>query len=236
MLTTRSDQASNKPSGKGWAKLIVRVLVTIAAMDAFLFFLAGRWDWWAVWIFSFPYLLFLLGFFAWIPPDLVEERKKVAPNVKPWDKIIVGIYSALVFILVIVAALDAGRFGWSEMPVIWQVIGLIVGVPCGAWILWTAKTNAYLSSYARIQEDRGQHVITTGPYRYVRHPMYAALMPFIVCMALIFGSWWALVPGAIVFALFIVRTALEDRMLQAELPGYKEYAQRVQYRLVPGVW
>ncbi len=102
--------------------------------------------------------------------------------------------------------------------------------------MWVTRTNAYLSRFARIQDDRGQQVVTTGPYRYVRHPMYAAVIPFILCIALILGSWWALVPGAIIAILFVVRTALEDRMLQEELPGYKAYAQHVRYRLLPGVW
>ncbi len=237
MLTTKPNQVGHvRQSLKVWLKRIVRVLATIAFMDVLLFLLAGRLDWWAAWVFSLLYFAFLLGFIMWTSPELVEERKRLAPNVKTWDKVIVAIYSILAASVAIIAALDAGRFRWTEMPVIWQVIGLLGGVPCGVWILWTAKTNAYLSSYARIQDDRGQQAVTTGPYRYVRHPMYAALIPFILCMALVLGSGWALVPGIIIAALFLLRTALEDRMLQTELPGYKEYARRVRYRLIPGVW
>jgi len=106
----------------------------------------------------------------------------------------------------------------------------------GLLLFWVTAANSYLSSYARIQQDRGQQVVTTGPYQYVRHPMYAAVIPFIICVALILGSWWALIPGGVIGVLFIIRTALEDRMLQDELPGYKEYAQRVRYRLLPRVW
>jgi len=98
------------------------------------------------------------------------------------------------------------------------------------------RTNQYLSRFARIQNDRGQQVVTNGPYRYVRHPMYASIIPFVLCVALILGSWWALVPGAIIAILFVIRTSLEDRMLQKELRGYEEYTQRVRYRLLPGVW
>jgi protein-S-isoprenylcysteine O-methyltransferase Ste14 len=169
-------------------------------------------------------------------PELLEERGKMATNVKTWDRVITSIYAVALLSLLIVAALDAGRFRWSEMPVVLQVVGAIGLIPCGIWLWWVTRTNAYLSRYARIQDDRRQQVVTTGPYRYVRHPMYASVIPFILCIALVLGSWWALVPGAIITVLFVIRTALEDRMLQAELPGYKEYAQRVRYRLLPGVW
>ena len=160
----------------------------------------------------------------------------MASNVKGWDKLLMALYTTALVALLVVAALDAGRFRWTEMPAALQMLGVIGIVPCGAWLFWVTRTNAFLSRFARIQADRGQQVVTSGPYRYVRHPMYAALLPFILCVALILGSWWALVPGAIIVALFIIRTALEDRMLQAELPGYKEYTQRVRYRLLPGVW
>ncbi len=160
----------------------------------------------------------------------------MASNVKGWDKILLALYTTALVALLVVGALDAGRFRWTEMSVALQVVGVIGIIPCGIWLFWVTKTNAYLSRFARIQDDRSQQVVTTGPYRYVRHPMYAAIIPFILCIALILGSGWALVPGAIIAALFIIRTALEDRMLQAELPGYTEYAQRVRYRLVPGVW
>jgi protein-S-isoprenylcysteine O-methyltransferase Ste14 len=138
--------------------------------------------------------------------------------------------------MLVVAALDAGRFRWSEMPLVVQVLGVIGLIPLGLLLFWVTATNSYLSSYARIQQDRGQQVVSTGPYKYVRHPMYAAVIPFIICVALILGSWWALIPGGVIGVLFTIRTVLEDRMLQDELPGYKEYAQRVRYRLLPRVW
>jgi protein-S-isoprenylcysteine O-methyltransferase Ste14 len=97
-------------------------------------------------------------------------------------------------------------------------------------------TNAFLSTRVRIQEDRGHRVVTTGPYRMVRHPMYAATIIGFAGVSLLLGSWWAFVPGAVCTVLFIIRTALEDRTLQAELPGYKDYAARTRYRLLPGVW
>jgi protein-S-isoprenylcysteine O-methyltransferase Ste14 len=149
-------------------------------------------------------------------PGLMEERSRRAANVKPWDKVITNIYTVLLLAL--------------------QVLGVLLLAFTGFVIGRVMTVNYYLSRYARIQDDRGQQVVTQGPYRYVRHPMYAVLPPFMAGMALVLGSWWALVPAGLIGALYIIRTALEDRMLQEELPGYREYAQKVRYRLFPGIW
>ena len=122
------------------------------------------------------------------------------------------------------------------MPLLLQVLGGLGLILAGGVIWWTMTVNAYLSRWARIQGDRGQEVVTRGPYRYVRHPMYAAIILLALCVAMELGSWWALIPGTLIDVLFVVRTRLEDRMLHEELPGYREYANRVRYRLVPGIW
>jgi protein-S-isoprenylcysteine O-methyltransferase Ste14 len=113
------------------------------------------------------------------------------------------------------------------------VIGLVLAM---AVTYWAMASNPFLSTIVRIQDDRGHYVVTSGPYRYVRHPMYAAIFLMWPGIALELGSWWALIPAAVIVIVFVIRTALEDRMLQAELPGYVEYAQHTRYRLLPGVW
>ncbi len=240
MSSTKAEHIDNaRPPRRSLSGMLVRVLALVVIMDAVLFLLAGRWDWTGAWLLTVLYLAFLLAMVVWASrnaPELLEERSRVASNVKGWDKILLTLYTLALIALLVVAALDAGRFHWSEMPTVVQALGVLGVIPCGIWLFWVARTNAYLSRFVRIQDDRGQQVVTTGPYAFVRHPMYAAAVPFILCVALILGSWWALVPGAIIAALFVIRTALEDRTLQAELPGYKEYAQRVRFRLVPGVW
>ncbi len=240
MFATKSNQVGDaKPSLKMWINLLVRVFLLVVFIDAVLFLIAGRLDWSGAWLLTLLYLAFLLVMVVWTTrnaPELMEERTHTAENVKGWDKIILTLYTIALVGLLVVAALDAGRFRWTEMPIALQLLGVLGIILCGVWLFWVARTNAFLSRHARIQDDRGQQVVTTGPYRYVRHPMYASLIPFILCIALILGSWWALVPGAIIFVLMVIRTALEDRMLQEELPGYKEYAQRVRYRLFPRVW
>lgn len=222
-----------------WLKRAGAIVVLLLVMDALLFVSAGRMDWPGPWLLSALYGLFLLVFAVWATlraPELLKERSRRAENVKGWDKLILNLYTLALLALLVVAGLDAGRFRWSEMPPPVQLAGALAMVPLGAWLLWVSQANAYLSRYARIQDDRGQQVVSTGPYRYVRHPMYAAVIPFVLCVALVLGSWWALVPGAVIVVLFVIRTALEDRMLQAELPGYVEYARRVRFRLLPGVW
>ena len=228
-----------KPTLSQWIKRFIQIILLILIMDGILFLIAGRLDWIGAWVLSFLYFIFVLVFVVWTmrnDPGLMEERGKPAENVKPWDRVIMTIYTITLVGMLAVAALDAGRFRWSEMPLILQALGVLGLILLGLLLLWVTATNSYLSSYARIQQDRGQQVVTTGPYKYVRHPMYAAVIPFIICIALILGSWWSLIPGCVIGVLFIIRTALEDQMLQDELPGYKEYAQRVRYRLVPGIW
>jgi protein-S-isoprenylcysteine O-methyltransferase Ste14 len=220
-------------------KRIVALFIVILVMDLLLFVPAGRLDWPAAWILSLLYGVLLLGYAVWgtlKAPDLLEERSQVARNVKVWDKIIMVIYTVLLLATLVLAGLDAGRVRWSQMPMALQVLGLVGIVLSAGLIFWTILSNAYLGRMVRIQEDRGHQVVTGGPYRYVRHPMYVGIILLFPCMALFLGSWWALVPAGLIAMLMVVRTALEDRTLRAELAGYAEYAQRVRYRLLPGVW
>jgi protein-S-isoprenylcysteine O-methyltransferase Ste14 len=236
----------SSPTGKArpaiWRALLKRVValfVVILIMDLLLFVPAGRLDWPEAWILSLLYGVFLLAYAVWgtlKAPDLLEERSRVAENVKVWDKVIMAIYTVLLLATLIFAGLDVGRSRWSHMPVALQVLGLVGIVLASGLIFWTILTNAYLSRMVRIQEDRGHQVVTGGPYRYVRHPMYAGIILLFPCMVLFLGSWWALVTALLIAMLMVLRTALEDRALQAELPGYAEYAQRTRYRLLPGVW
>ncbi len=227
------------PAGRQLPKRILSILIILGVMDGLLFGAAGRVDWIEPWILSLLYGAFLLAFVLWATfraPGLMEERSHVAANVKSWDKVISAIYTVLLVTMLITAGLDAGRFHWSKMPVWLEVVGVLGLIPIGAWLMWIMSVNTYLSRWARIQDDRGQQVITVGPYRYIRHPMYACTLFFIIFIGFLLGSWWALIPGGLIVVLYIVRTALEDRMLHAELPGYREYAARVRYRLLPGIW
>ena len=215
------------------------MVAVILVMDVLLFVPAGRLDWPAAWALSLLYGAFLLAYIIWgtlKAPDLLRERSRVAENVKIWDKVIMSIYTVLLVVIPVLAGLDVGRARWSQMPVAVQIAALAGIVLAGCLIFWTILANAYLGRMVRIQEDRGHQVATGGPYGYVRHPMYVGIILLFPCMALFLGSWWALVPALMVSGLMVIRTALEDRTLRAELPGYPDYARQVRYRLLPGVW
>jgi protein-S-isoprenylcysteine O-methyltransferase Ste14 len=155
---------------------------------------------------------------------------------KSWDKIILVLLLISALGITIVGGLDAGRYGWSSAPLTLQVIALIALAGALALPNWAMMANHFHSGVVRIQHDRGHKVVSGGPYAYVRHPTYAGLVVTGFAAPIALGSLWALVPGALMAVTIIVRTSLEDTTLKNELEGYSDYARRVRYRLVPGVW
>ena len=241
MSNTMSAQSSEaKPSlERSGIRRIVQVLVSVLLIGALLFLSAGRLDWLWGWLFLAGWLLLMLVSAIVMHrqgPDLINERGRRAENIKGWDKVLMGVYSLMLFTAPVVAGLDAARFEWSAMPLAWHVIGGVLFIPAMIMPLWAMSANAYLSTMVRIQDDRSHQVVTTGPYRYVRHPMYVGTIFFGLSIPLFLGSWWTFVPCGLIVVIFTIRAALEDRTLREELPGYADYAQRVRYRLLPGVW
>jgi len=219
--------------------LVARFLLLAVITDGILYGVAGRLHWLGGTLFSIVYFGFLAVMLVWGKRhalDLLEERSRRAGNVKAWDRVLLAIYTVLLVGLLVVGALDGGRFRWSRVTLPLVLLGTAGFAAVLAWIWWAASVNAYLSRWARIQDYRGHRVADRGPYRYVRHPMYAAFLPGVVCVSLVLESWWALVPGVLIVVVFVIRTVLEDRMLLEELAGYKEYSQAVRYRLLPGIW
>ena len=220
-------------------RIISRLLLVLGVLAALLFIPAGRWDWPQAWVLIIAFGVFLLLYSFWglyKDPEQLKERSQVAQNVKSWDKAILAIYTALLPTVFILAGFDAGRFGWSVVPAGAQVMAWVGLALAAALIFWAVATNTYLSRQARIQEERGQVVITSGPYGYVRHPMYLGIIVLFLCLAPALGSGYALLPGLAIGILFVVRTSKEDKMLRDELKGYEDYVQRVPYRLLPGLW
>jgi len=220
-------------------KSLVRGVVDLALLGGVLFGIAGRVDWPAAW---FVVLLFTghLVLSGWLllrhDPELLIERLTTASNVPRWDRLIARGNRIVLLMLLATAALDAGRFGWSAMPIVVRVIGTAAVVASIGVVYWCAAANRFLSARSRIQSERGHTVVQHGPYRFVRHPLYASRIVQITGLALTLGSWIALVPAVLNALLLAVRTLLEDRMLTTELPGYREYAKHVPARLVPGLW
>jgi protein-S-isoprenylcysteine O-methyltransferase Ste14 len=220
-------------------RIAMKGVVGLGAIAGTLFGIAGRVDWLAAWIFLSMFTVYLfLGawWFVRRDPALLEERMTTAANVPRWDRLLVRAYWILLPTLFATAAVDAGRLRWSTMPLAVQGFGGASIIAAFVVIWWCTSTNRFLSADARIQSERGHTVIQDGPYGFVRHPMYTSLICLMIGMALILGSWLALVPAALIALVFVVRTSLEDRMLTTQLAGYREYASQVHERLIPGVW
>ncbi len=218
---------------------MVTVFVVLALQGAILFAAAGRLDWTGAWIFLGINLAVILingVFMLRNGLETIAERGR-PKEFKNWDKMVGGLWGIMYYLAVpIVAGLDA-RFGWTRgLGPAWNIAGGVVFAAGMALFSWAMISNAYFSTAARIQSDRGQTVCRTGPYQFVRHPGYIGAILQSPGTSILLGSLWSLIPAAMAAACMIVRTALEDRMLQNELAGYKEYAKEVAYRLVPGIW
>lgn len=219
--------------------LVPNLLAVILILAAILFVSAGRLDWLQAWLFVLAFAGFLTFYGLWgVRNDQgqLNERSQVGENTKSWDKVILAVYTLLLIGMLVLAGLDAGQFRWAPTPPALQGLGWLGAAFAGFLVWWTVSVNTFLSRTVRIQDDRGQKVIDVGPYSRVRHPMYLGIIVLMISIPLLLGSLWALIPGALIGVLFTVRTALEDRTLQQELPGYPEYARSVRYRLLPWIW
>ena len=218
---------------------ILNEVLSLAGMGVALFWSAGRLDWWAGWG-AIAVMFFWLAGVGLVNlrfhPDLLAERLKPPQGAKSWDKAIVSIVRLAQLARYILAGFDL-RYGWTGgFPAAVQIAALVIGLLSVALFVWSMASNRFFSQVVRIQADRGHAVATAGPYRYVRHPGYAGSILLELALGVLLASWWGLVASGICAVLLVVRTALEDRTLQAELTGYADYAGMVRYRLVPGIW
>jgi protein-S-isoprenylcysteine O-methyltransferase Ste14 len=222
-------------------KWIVQAVLGLVGYGFILFILAGRPDWtwgWALLIVVAAFLAAHPLILIPINPELLAEREKgiTGQDVKSWDRWVTGLVGAFMIASWVVAGLDV-RLGWTgPIPLAYHVGGLIVMILGYALFLWAMASNAFFAEGVRIQQERGHAVVAGGPYRYVRHPGYVGAILSQVTTPFLLGSVWALIPSVASVALYVVRTYLEDRTLVQELPGYKAYAQRTRYRLLPRVW
>jgi protein-S-isoprenylcysteine O-methyltransferase Ste14 len=215
--------------------LILRLLIFLGVVLAVLFGSAGRWDLPFFWLFLGVVLIFLVAVRLLTDPGLQQER--AGPGSGRSRSRAFRLALAPFFVgLLVVAGLDAGRFRWSAVPPGVQAAGLVGLAAAFSLMLWAMAVNRFFSPAIYIQTERGHHVVTGGPYRFIRHPGYLAMALIMGFAALALGSWWALLPAAGYALLVLNRAAREDRFLQAELPGYADYAKRVRYRVLPGIW
>ena len=226
-------------TGKDYCVLIVKSVFFFVVMCLALFLCAGRLSYRQGWaLFGLLAVYVVLSFFLLGKmPGLVRERMKPGPGTNPWDTVLLAVYGPLSFGLMIFAALDSGRFGWSgSLPVWAYVAGWALFLVSYGFVTWAMAVNRWFSSVARIQTDRGQKVVTQGPYRFVRHPGYLGGIVGFFATSIVLGSLWGLIGAVLIAIVLIARTYLEDRMLVRELPGYADYARKVKWRLVPGGW
>jgi protein-S-isoprenylcysteine O-methyltransferase Ste14 len=207
----------------------------LVAAAAALFAAAGTVAVASFWIYLAILAVVMIISFAALDPDLLRERMRPGGKKSPLS---LRLFSLVLFLHWIVAGLDRGRFHWSDDVPGWlQGICLFTVAAGYALALWAMRVNRYFSSVIRIQTDRGQHVVTTGPYSFVRHPGYVAGILIIVTSGPALGSWFAAALLVILSLPFLLYRAItEDRILQVELAGYSDYAARVRWRLVPGIW
>lgn len=209
--------------------------ITCVVVLGLLFVPAGRLDLPMFWAFAGALAALSLVHTLTVDPGLARERMRPGPG--GTDRSFPRLASILFIAELLIAGLDAGRFHWSDtVPVALQAAALAISATCFAVLFWASTVNRFFSPVVRIQAERGHHVVTEGPYRYARHPGYAAVLLGVPCTALALGSWWALVPAAAFVLAVLRRILIEDRYLQENLPGYPEYARRVRYRIVPGLW
>lgn len=219
--------------------LLARGLIKILVLLALMFMAAGRLDYWQGWVFSaivLSHVAIAAIMFA-DRPDLAKERVRPGPGMKWWDKIFLVLIALSASAILVLGPLDAGRFGWTgPLPLSVYFTSYLLYLVSSSLTLWAMWTNRFFSSVVRIQSDRGQVVVESGPYRFVRHPGYVGGILLFVALPLMLGSIWALVPASLAIVLLIVRTHLEDHTLQQELAGYEAYAEQVRYRLLPRIW
>jgi protein-S-isoprenylcysteine O-methyltransferase Ste14 len=235
---TVNQKAVQTVSPRQWIRLVVVYLL----IPLILLICGGDLGWWQAWVYSLLILAAGIGGRIWAEqrhPGLTAERQNIETiqSAKAWDKVLAPLMAvSLVFPMVIVAGLDH-RFNWSpEFPLWLSVVGFLIIVFGYSFAAWAFVENRFFSSVVRIQTDRGHVVCDTGPYRFVRHPGYAGNILPLLGIVLALSSMWALIPAAVALIIAVIRTALEDQTLQEELPGYRDYARRVRYRLIPGIY
>ena len=228
------------PTRKSRARVAARVVLFVTMLPAILLGSAGTIRWTEAWIYTATYLSFAVPTITWLGrhnPVLLEDRMTfMKPTVRRWDKALMlgalPIYAAFL----VVPGLDAVRFRWTAVPVAAQAAAFAALAGSFAVLFLVMRENTFLSRVVEIQKDRGHHVISTGPYAVVRHPMYAAVIVMYLATPLALGSLWGVLPAAACGVVLVVRLLREETTLAAELDGYSDYEHRVRYRLCPGIW
>ncbi len=240
MTTPKLEAHSNVGTMRGIARWAGQMIAALIIFGAILFLVAGRLDWLAGWAYlGMNFLTQLLSAIVLIPrqANLLAERSKVREGTKGWDRFLTP---AIVIVAPLAVLLTAGldeRYGWSA-PIstsLW-IAALILAFCSQMFVLWAMASNPFFATTVRIQNDRGHKVVQNGPYSFIRHPGYLGSIIFNLTLPLVLDSAWIFIPALLTIALIVARTNLEDRTLQDELQGYRDYVKIMRCRLIPGVW
>lgn len=230
---------SDDQKKKSGVVYIIRIHAQLLVLAVAYFIAAGSLNIWRAWLyFGIAAVAYFVSSLILIKynPGLINERAKGRENTKSWDKALLSLYLLVGFLGThIVAGLDS-RFGWSSLDMIYMIPGAVLYIVATLIQIRSMLANKYFEATVRIQSDREQQVVKDGPYRIVRHPGYASVLLSFAAIPFMIGSLYALICTAAVFIIMFIRTALEDKMLQQELPGYSQYAKEVKFRLIPGIW
>jgi protein-S-isoprenylcysteine O-methyltransferase Ste14 len=230
----------NKPNTiKVWVSFVIRMTL----FTVMLMWPAGTLYWWEAWVTVGLWAIYGVVITCYLlrhDPALLIERLKLVPlhkEQKAWDKVIMLLFFIAGLGLYIVPGFDVVRYEWSESLPLWmKILAMLIHLPCFVLLGWVMRENTYLAQVVKIDKVRGHHVITTGPYALVRHPMYTIIIILLFAVPVALGSRFALFLAVFLTVLLIIRTYLEDRTLHAELQGYPEYAKQTRYKLIPGLW
>jgi protein-S-isoprenylcysteine O-methyltransferase Ste14 len=231
--------AVTEPKPMSGAAVVANATGLPLALLALVFLPVGRLDWPPGWIFiGFVVVGFGLSalILARVNPVIYRARSRFQPGTKRWDLILLALMLPAMVAVIPLATLDAGRMGWSAVPLSVVILGYVLTGAGIALTAWAQAVNRFFEPGVRLQRERGHRVVSSGPYAFVRHPGYVGAFMLFVGIALALASWWALVPAVWASVVLVVRTSWEDALLRDELDGYADYARRVRFRLVPGVW
>ena len=229
------------PKKKLSLRVLIQAIFFVLLMPFLPLLISGQWNWWEGWVYGF------LGLFSFVisrvlaarnNPDLIAERAKFLKHedAQPWDRKILLVLALLGILSAVVAGLDR-LFSWTPIFPLWvRILGLILLITGYCISSYALIVNRFFSGMVRLQTDRDQHVIKKGPYGWVRHPGYAGGLLAYLATPLLLNSFWLFIPILLTVGLYVLRTTLEDRFLQKNLEGYRDYVKKVKYRLVPGIW
>jgi len=222
------------------AKLLTQNTIFVVAMGALLLASAGSLHWPAAWVFLAVSAVIGPACGLWLAktdPALLAERMRPTfqAGQPSADKKFMLVFVVVTLIWLVAMGLDQ-RAHASNVPLALQALGLVMYLASTAFIMWVFRENSFAAPIVKVQTERAHHVVSTGPYAFIRHPMYSGVMLFFFGVPLLLGSWWGLAIAPVFLVLFAIRAPIEERALIADLPGYEDYAARVRYRLLPGVW